>query len=74
MYVCVCVCGDSHCNYLLSLSPMKGIRWCYREGIMKEVTFELGCKGKGIFLKNNWENRQKKVFLQCIARHQVQGE
>lgn len=53
---------------------MKGIRWCYREGIMKEVTFELGCKSKGIFLKNNWENRQKKVFLQCIARHQVQGE
>lgn len=58
---------------------MKGIRWCYREGIMKEVTFELGLKGRGCFLKRELGEQAEEsvptVHRQThIARHQVQGE
>lgn len=36
-------------NYLLSQSPLRGIRCCYREGIMKDVAFELGLKNRECF-------------------------
>lgn len=38
-------------NYLLSQRPLRGVRCCYREGIMKEVAFELAIRTGSVFEK-----------------------
>lgn len=45
-------------------------RWCYREGIMKEVAFQLVLKDRDCFLKTALgDQAEEAVFIQHVARH-----